>query len=258
MKFRTIIGGACLMLATLALGGGSYAQGNGALLVALNKTAFHAGDTMRVTATLTAIAPARRVDAYVVVQLPNGSLFSLQLGGALVPGVVPIARSLVPSEFTGSVAQYVFNGAEPAGRYTWLYALTEPGTRNVIGTLGRTSFTVGDGPVSEPIAVLIPNADTNAVAVVSLPDGSSTTYFGPKNAAGIPLRISEAVTIGSDHLRAHQTFNDVGAPVAVDGSDGSRASFEYSAPNRVNLTLTPLSGASFVVSVQPANGRDRV
>ena len=68
------------------------------------------------------------------------------------------------------------------------------------------------------------------------------------------MRISEAVTIGSDHLRAHQTFNDVGAPVAVDGSDGSWASFEYSAPNRVNLTLTPLSGASFVVSYNPQTG----
>ena len=39
---------------------------------------------------------------------------------------------------------------------------------------------MSDGPVSEPIAVLIPNADTNAVAVVSLPDGSSTTYLGQK------------------------------------------------------------------------------
>jgi hypothetical protein len=36
--------------------------------------------------------------------------------------------------------QHAVSGAEPAGRYTLFYALTEPGTLNIIGTLGQTAF----------------------------------------------------------------------------------------------------------------------
>ena len=67
---------------------------------------------------------------------------SLQLGGALVPGVVPIARGIVPFDFAGTLARYTFTGAEPLGTYTWYAALTEPGTLAFVGRLERIAYTV--------------------------------------------------------------------------------------------------------------------
>jgi hypothetical protein len=81
------------------------------------------------------------VDAYVVVRLPDGSFLSLQLGGGVVAGVVPIGRGLAPFAFTGELLGYTFRGDEPPGQYTWFAALTEPGTLNVVGPLDQVSFT---------------------------------------------------------------------------------------------------------------------
>ena len=96
------------MLATLALGGGSYAQGNGALLVALNKRHFR-----RVTRCgsphVHGDRSARRVDAYVVVQLPNESLFSLQLE----------ERWFRASSRLREVSSVSIYGVSGGGRFQW-------------------------------------------------------------------------------------------------------------------------------------------
>ena len=113
-----------------------------ALSVSLGASSFTAGQTMTLTAALTPLTTPTPVDAYVAVQLPTGQFFSVQPGGGLVPGIVPIARGIVPVPFTGTLAQYAFTGAEPRGTYTWYTALTQPGTLNVVGTIQQTTFTV--------------------------------------------------------------------------------------------------------------------
>jgi hypothetical protein len=112
------------------------------LAVALNSGGFAAGDRLVLAASLTPLAVPRPVDAYIVVRLPTGQYLSLQLGGALVPGIVPIAQGFVPFDFAGTLAQYTFTGAEPLGTYTWYAALTEPGTLAFIGPVEQIAFTV--------------------------------------------------------------------------------------------------------------------
>ena len=75
------------------------------LSIRLNASAYSPGQIMTVTGVLTSIDPPAKVDAYVVVQLPTGQDLSLQLNGALVPGIVPIARNFVPFDFEGLLVQ---------------------------------------------------------------------------------------------------------------------------------------------------------
>jgi alpha-tubulin suppressor-like RCC1 family protein len=73
----------------------------------LNQTLFHPGDTMVLTAMLTPGTAPALVDAYVVIQLPDGTLLSLQPVGA-VPGsrlslpALPRLRSAERSSSTSS------------------------------------------------------------------------------------------------------------------------------------------------------------
>jgi large repetitive protein len=113
------------------------------LYVALNQAAFGPGQTLVLTATLRpGIAPAL-VDAYVVLELPDGSLLSLQLGGGLVRGIAPLARGFQPFPGTGELLRYRFTGGEPAGAYRVRTALTLAGTGMIFGTIEDTRFTVG-------------------------------------------------------------------------------------------------------------------
>jgi subtilisin family serine protease len=111
------------------------------LTLSLNGTTFHTGSTTVVTATLTPGTLSSNVDAYVVVRLPNGSLFSLQFGGPPVPGIVPIARGFVPFAVTAELVRYPFGGTEPVGNYAWFATLGEAGTTNVLGGIDQDPFT---------------------------------------------------------------------------------------------------------------------
>jgi hypothetical protein len=84
------------------------------------------------------IVPAP-IDAYVVVQA-GGAIFSLQLDGRLVPGLVPLARGVVVP--TGS-APFAFPLAgAPPGDYTWIAGVTAPGTLSLMAPLSTTPFTI--------------------------------------------------------------------------------------------------------------------
>jgi hypothetical protein len=104
------------------------------LTTTLNQAAFARGQTMVLTARLTPAVPTP-VDAYIVIDVPGIGPLSLQLGGRVVAGTVPIARGLVPFAYTGPVLQYTFNGSEPAGGYQVRAFLTHAGTANVIGSV---------------------------------------------------------------------------------------------------------------------------
>ena len=93
---------------------------------------------MTVRATLTPGAAAEVVDAYVVVRLPDQTFLSLVLGGAPVPGIVPIAPGLTPVAFSGELFRYTFTGGEPAGEYAVLWAWRRPAPWTPSGASTRT------------------------------------------------------------------------------------------------------------------------
>jgi hypothetical protein len=104
------------------------------LTTTLNQAAFARGQTMVLAARLTPAVPTP-VDAYIVIDVPGIGPLSLQFGGRVVAGTVPIARGFVPFAYTGPVLQYTFNGSEPAGGYQVRAFLTHAGTTNVIGSV---------------------------------------------------------------------------------------------------------------------------
>jgi hypothetical protein len=111
------------------------------LTTTLNQATFMAGQTLVLTATLTP-AVATPVDAYILFDVPGAGTYSLQLGGAIVPGVVPIASGFVPFAYSAPVLQYTFRGGEPAGAYRFRAYLTHAGTSQVIGAEHTTPMDI--------------------------------------------------------------------------------------------------------------------
>jgi hypothetical protein len=137
---------ALLMMALTLLSAGRETQASTqtsgpALTVSLNAQSFGPGDTLILSAKLLPLATPMVVDAYVYVRIPTGQYFSLQLGGALVPGIVPIARGFVPFAYEAPLAQYTFSGGEPTGTYTWLFGLTRAGTMDFVTPQEQLGFT---------------------------------------------------------------------------------------------------------------------
>ncbi len=110
------------------------------LTVTLNQSTFTRHEALVVTAHATAGVIQGAVDAYIVVQLTNGSFLSLQQSGQLVPGLVPIARAVVLP--TLSVPFTFPLAMAPPGSYAWLAAVTSPGTLNLLSAIERVPFTI--------------------------------------------------------------------------------------------------------------------
>jgi hypothetical protein len=96
---------------------------------------------MTVTVLLDPGAVSTPADAYLVLQLPNGQLMSWT-GSGLVAGLVPIARGFRPFRFEGVVARLPIPRGAPAGRYTWLSALTAAGTLNLLTPISTSVFAI--------------------------------------------------------------------------------------------------------------------
>lgn len=115
------------------------------LSVAVNGTSFSPAQTLVATVTLDPVkAGPGPVDAYVVVQFPSGSVFSLQMplgANAFVPGLAPLASNFVPFALSAPVISIPLAGAPP-GNYTIFTALAQPGTLNIIGTVNAKSFVI--------------------------------------------------------------------------------------------------------------------
>jgi hypothetical protein len=102
---------------------------------------FRRGEVMRVSAMLQPGESASRVDAYVVLQMPNGQLMSWT-GAALVPGLVPLARNITPGRFAGTILQTAIPPGTTPGTYKWMSGLTSPGTHNLVSAISETVFTI--------------------------------------------------------------------------------------------------------------------
>ena len=107
----------------------------------LNKANFHRGDPLTLTVTAYPGDRSRRVDAYVAVQLPDGTLLVLQVDGSFTREIRPIVSNWTVAPFSGEIFRYTFGGDEPSGSYRWLAAFTEPGTLNFIGLIAQAGFT---------------------------------------------------------------------------------------------------------------------
>jgi hypothetical protein len=113
----------------------------GSLTTTVNGSSFRVGDVMNLAASLVPDPARTAVDAYLVVRLPNGHLMSWT-GSGLVNGLAPIRRNLVPVSFNGVVAQLRIPPGAPAGVYSWLSALTLPGTLTLVSEIAETRFTI--------------------------------------------------------------------------------------------------------------------
>lgn len=112
------------------------------LTTAVNAPTLSPGQTLALSVSFTPGGLPVTADAYLVLQLPSGALLSLTQGG-LVPGVVPYVRAVTPAAaLTQEVLRIVLPGGTPPGVYTWLSALTAPGTLNLLTPLASTAFTI--------------------------------------------------------------------------------------------------------------------
>jgi len=109
------------------------------LSVTLNQATFATTDTLVTTVIAVSGVIATPVDAYIVLNVGGGFL-SLQLDGRLVPGLVPIARDIVLPSVSAPFS-FPLAGAPP-GAYTWIAAVTIPGTLTLVSPLASTPFTI--------------------------------------------------------------------------------------------------------------------
>jgi len=109
----------------------------------LNGAVFTTGQTMSLTVSTTAGVPAAMADAYVGLQLPNGSLLVMQSNLLFSLALNPVVSNwAVPNLPPTPLFSFTFTGAEPKGVYKWLIVLATPGTFNFIGAITVIPFTV--------------------------------------------------------------------------------------------------------------------
>lgn len=116
-------------------------QFHSSLTTSLNARSFSSGDQMAVTVSMTPGGVRQPVDAYLVLRLPDGQLFSWTTQGP-VAGIVPIARNIMPVNFSGVVATITIPRGAPRGTYTWLSALTAAGTMSLVSEISEQNFTI--------------------------------------------------------------------------------------------------------------------
>jgi hypothetical protein len=120
--------------------GGRVAQAD-PVAVGVSQATFRPGEVMVATVRATAGAVAQPVDAYVVVQTPDGAFLSLMGDGRLLPGVAPIARSVVIPTIALPFAFPIPAGVPP-GLYRWITAVTSPGTLSFLWPLVFSPFAI--------------------------------------------------------------------------------------------------------------------
>ena len=102
-----------------------------AATVATKQTTYRSGATLTVSVAVSHTGPARPVDAYLGVQPADGRSTLYFTGGGFVPTPTPIARAypLAGGAALGPLPVFsvTLPGSIPAGTYTWVFTLTDPG-----------------------------------------------------------------------------------------------------------------------------------
>lgn len=157
----------CLMCQAMPSGAATLSLDNGG-------NNFGPGSVLNLSAGIANSGNAIPADAYLIIKLPNDTLLFFQPSGSITPGsiVVPsvgtsdpaswkklFANVLLPGTInTGliSLFRYPLSGIEPAGTYTSIFALTTPGTLNVID-IKSVPFFVGPFPVASALGTYTGN-----------------------------------------------------------------------------------------------------
>ena len=111
------------------------------LTTTVNAATVGIGQTMRLHARLRRDKTGTPADAYVVLRMPNGQLLSWT-GGGLVAGLVPLARNFVPMDLDAEILALPIPPGTPPGIYTWLSALTQAGTLDLLTGISERAVTV--------------------------------------------------------------------------------------------------------------------
>ncbi len=109
------------------------------LSVGLSKSTYSRSETLIATVNAVGGLVATPIDAYVLLQA-GAAVFSLQLDGQLLPGLVPIARNIVLSSV--SVPFGFPLAVAPPGAYVWVAAVTSPGSLTLVSPIASTPFTI--------------------------------------------------------------------------------------------------------------------
>lgn len=108
--------------------------------LATDAAAYAPGGTMTLTVE-TSSANAAVADLYLVLSTPDGTLRSLTPGG-LVTGLVPWLASQSVGTPSRQVLRLPIPSGTPPGPYTWLSALTAPGTLSLVSAIAQAPFAV--------------------------------------------------------------------------------------------------------------------
>lgn len=107
--------------------------------VSLAKTSYRNSETLIANVNAVGGVVSTPVDVYVVIQ-GAGAILSLQLDGRLVPGLVPIVTGVVLPTVSAPFGLPL--AGAPPGSYTWLAAVTSPGTLTLVSQIASTPFTI--------------------------------------------------------------------------------------------------------------------
>jgi hypothetical protein len=109
------------------------------LSVGVNTSTLRAGNRLVISATLAGSGPTR-YDAYVLIDVPGGGVFSVTPGGP-VPGVVPYARGFSAVPLSGPLLDLVLPSV-PLGTYGVRAYLTLAGQPTPATPVNHAAFTV--------------------------------------------------------------------------------------------------------------------
>lgn len=122
----------------------------GELSLELNQTHYDAnGGSMELTATLDPAEPGERVDAYILLETPEGVLYYLQADGSLTTEAVPLVTNAETGPVQASLFTITLTGEEdiPVGTYAWMAELVRTGTNEPVTNMATAAFNVN--PYSE-------------------------------------------------------------------------------------------------------------
>jgi hypothetical protein len=109
------------------------------LTVNVTPSSLRAGDRLVVSAALNGSGPTR-YDAYVLIDVPGGGVYSITPGGP-VPGVVPYARGFTAATLGGVLLDLILPPV-PLGTYMVRSYLTLTGTSTPVTAVGQAPFSV--------------------------------------------------------------------------------------------------------------------
>ena len=109
------------------------------LSVTVNATSLRAGDRLVISGSLNGSGPTR-YDAYILIDVPGGGVYSITPGGP-VPGVVPYARGFTAAPIGGVLLDLALPPV-PMGTYMVRSYLTLTGTPTPATPVGQVPFSV--------------------------------------------------------------------------------------------------------------------